>query len=80
MAGTPRWGNIFYPRAGQWVTVAGEVVGEYKYDNREFLCVVLDDFTPVPAAATRVTLSMIAPSGQHKRHRGMISYVPIFSL
>jgi hypothetical protein len=54
MAGTPRWGNTFYPRVGQWVTVAGEVVGEYKYNNRESLCVVLDDFTPAPAAATRV--------------------------
>ena len=73
MAGTPRWGNTFYPRVGQWVTVTGEVVGEYKFDNRESLRVVLDDFTPAPAATRAPSL------GQPKQHQGMISYVSIFS-
>ncbi|KAN0067910.1 hypothetical protein V8E54_013838 [Elaphomyces granulatus] len=46
-AGTPRWGNTFVPRLGQWTTVSGEIVGEYKVNkvNR-----YVDDFVPAPAA------------------------------
>ena len=47
MAGTPRWGNTFVPRLGQWTTVSGEIVGEYNVNkvNR-----YVDDFVPAPAA------------------------------
>jgi len=30
--------------------VSGEVVGEYKVNNCESLCVIVDDFAPAPAA------------------------------
>jgi len=50
MAGIPRWGNTFIPRVGRWTTVIGEIVGEYKVNKCESLCVIVDDFVPAPAA------------------------------
>jgi hypothetical protein len=51
MAGTPRWGNTFIPRVGRWTTVSGEIVGEYKVNKHESLCIIVYDFAPAPAAA-----------------------------
>jgi hypothetical protein len=47
------------------------VTGEYKFDNRESLYVVVDDFTPAPAS-TRVD--------DTSNTQGMISYVPNIQL
>lgn len=46
----PPLGKHIRPRLGRWTTVSGEVVGEYKVNNCESLCVIVDDFAPAPAA------------------------------
>jgi hypothetical protein len=57
--------------------VSGEVVGEYKVNNRESLCVIVDDFAPAPAAKDDDTPMPPTRSSSHKQLQGMISYVPI---
>jgi hypothetical protein len=42
--GSARWGKVWLPRVGRWITIQGDVVGTYEVNNRPSLCVVMQDF------------------------------------
>jgi len=49
---TSRWTNTWVPRVGKWTSIQGDIVGEYVFDGRPSLCVVVQNFNPAPSTET----------------------------